>query len=62
MAHDWCVKLRYLISKFDVGELEGGLQSSGQSAGKRLHLSESVEAHEAYPEECMRNGNVVHAR
>ena len=45
-----CVKLRYLIIKFDVGKLEGGLQSGGQSAAKRLQLSQSMEAHEAHPE------------
>ena len=45
------VKLRYMIAKFDVGVLEGGLQSRGQAEGQASQTAQSAEAIEAWPED-----------
>ena len=37
------VKLRYIIARFDVGEMSGGLQSAGLLAAKARQLAESEE-------------------
>lgn len=44
------VKLRYIIAKFDVGHMPGGLQTGGVSEARQLQAQQAQEVVQAHPE------------
>lgn len=44
------VKLRYIIAKFDVGHMPGGLQTGGEREARQLQAQQAHEVVQAHPE------------